>query len=60
MVKDGLTTAAFVALLDTFSGVTWNDALIDDVLAGRKKFTEYQDQIIKLYLLDRFFIYNNS
>jgi hypothetical protein len=60
MVKDGLTTAAFVALLDTFSGVTWNDALIDDVFAGRKKFTEYQDQIIKLYLLDRFFIYNNS
>lgn len=60
MVKDALTTAAFVALLDLFSGVTWNDALIDDVLAGRKKFTEYQDQIITLYLLDRFFIYNNS
>lgn len=60
MVKDGLTTAAFRALLDIFSGVTWNDALIDDVLTGRKKFTEYQDQIIKLYLLDRFYIYNNS
>ncbi len=60
MVKDGLGTAAFVALLDIFSGATWKTALIDDVLAGRKKFTSHQDRIIKLYLLDRFYIYNNS
>ena len=60
MAKDGLGTAAFVALLNIFSGSTWQTALIDDVLAGRKKFTTYQDQIIKRYLLDRFYIYNRS
>lgn len=60
MAKDGLTTAAFVALLDVFSGATWREALINDVLAGRKKFSVQQDQMIKRFLLDRFYIYNNS
>ncbi len=60
MAKDALTTATLVTALDSFSGVTWQTALIDDVLDGRKKFTEYQDQVITRYLLDAFYDYNNS
>ena len=58
--KQAITTAALVALIDIFSGETWSADHVDDILAGRRKFTAHEEQIIKRFLLDRFYAYNNS
>lgn len=58
--KEDITTAALVALINTFSGRTWEAGHVDDLFDGRRKLTVNEDHIIKRFLLKEYFDYNNS
>lgn len=58
-LKEGYSIAQLVVQLNAF-GSNWNATHVGDLLAGRVKPTTDEQMFLKRYLLNKFYVYNNS